>query len=344
MLPERTIGQIHVDFSEMDQHFNTDCSLIFLSARPGIPRTRGFLERSVYSRFADLYRNNQLFTMPTLIPGSLSAGLKAVGIQIREAFRTRIPLSSVTSAWTPVGLQKMIAFRNIAALYPEYDFVFFGDNGQADVYLCDRLLWESPVEDTADVVLESPEQAERPSSCPTSRSSLAQSSVLVAFIHKVHDEKMTLRSDFLAPSRANCFRCQRRARAFETYIGAAAQAAEEGILSLRGLYTVCKEAIEDFYRLLGRSVVHRKFDTWCKKHAGRMRDALNNDIDAANELLPAELHLPPVMTVSEWKRGLRLDTIQRGRMANGYANLPQSGGSSPTQPLSSAADNPLHQY
>lgn len=35
MLPERALGQIHVDFSEMDQHFNTDCSLMFLSARPG---------------------------------------------------------------------------------------------------------------------------------------------------------------------------------------------------------------------------------------------------------------------------------------------------------------------
>lgn len=37
-----------------------------------------------------------------------------------------------------LGLQKMIAFRNFATLYPEYDFVFFGDNGQVvqHSYLC----------------------------------------------------------------------------------------------------------------------------------------------------------------------------------------------------------------
>jgi hypothetical protein len=60
------------------------------------------LERRVYSRFEELYRNNQLFTMPTLIPGSLTAGIKAVTVQIREAFRRRMPLSSITAAWVPV--------------------------------------------------------------------------------------------------------------------------------------------------------------------------------------------------------------------------------------------------
>lgn len=60
------------------------------------------LERVVYSRFKELYRTNQLFTMPTLLPGSLMAGLKAISIQLRESFRSRRPMSLITSAWIPV--------------------------------------------------------------------------------------------------------------------------------------------------------------------------------------------------------------------------------------------------
>jgi len=303
-VPERSIGQIHVDYSEIDQHFNTDCSLMFLSARPGIPRTRGFLERQVYKRFRDLYRNNQLFTMPTLLPGSLSAGLKAIGMQIREAFSKRLPLSSVTSAWIPVGFQKMIAFRNFAALYPEYDFVFFGDNGQADMYLCDRLMWEPPVEDIADVET----SQGHPTDAPPSRSSLGYSNVLVAFIHKVHNSsKLTLRSDFRSRARDSCWQCRRRTRVFETYVGAAVQAAEEGLLSLRGLRAVGSEAIEDFYRLLGRSVVRGAFATWRRKKAAGLREALNLDLEAANELLPQDSQLPLLVSVAEWERALNLD-------------------------------------
>eukprot|EP00951_Prasinocladus_malaysianus_P049167 scaffold666716_cov32-Prasinocladus_malaysianus.AAC.1 len=61
------------------------------------------MERRVYKRFGDLYRNNQLFAMPTLLPGSLSAGFKAVCMQIREGFAKRLPLSKVTAAWIPVS-------------------------------------------------------------------------------------------------------------------------------------------------------------------------------------------------------------------------------------------------
>jgi len=305
LVPERSLGQVHVDFSEMDQNFNTDCSLLFLSARPGIPRTRGMLERMVYGRFKELYGNNQLFTMPTLLPGSLMAGLKAISIQLRESFRSRRPLSLITSAWIPVGFQKMIALRNFAAIYPEYDYVFFGDNGQADAYVCDRLMWEPPMNHTTDVDLDVDDNNGAPHTLPHSRSSLTESSILVAFIHQVHDHHdVTLRSEAIG-NRCICETCTRRMSEFTTYIGAAVQAVGHGLLSLRGLYVVGQEASEDFYRLLGASLVRGPFEKWRRTKADQLRCALNRDIQAANALLLDDMQLTPLMRVAEWRSALQ---------------------------------------
>eukprot|EP00873_Tetraselmis_striata_P021601 jgi/Tetstr1/441865/TSEL_030076.t1 len=314
MRPERSVGQVHVDFHEMDQNFNTDCSLLFLSARPGISRTRGMLERVVYSRFKELYRTNQLFTMPTLLPGSLMAGLKAISIQLRESFRSRRPMSLITSAWIPVGFQKMIALRNFAAIYPEYDYVFFGDNGQADAYVCDRLMWEPPLEHTTSVDLDLDPGAAP--TLPLCRSSLTQSSILVAFIHQVHahDDVVPLRSETFE-TRESCSICSRRMSKFETYIGAAVQAVDQGLLSLRGLHVVAQEASEDFYRLLGASLVRGAIDKWRRLKADNLRDALNRDILAANGLLPLDMQLPALMEVSEWRAALQPSTSTPRRMA-----------------------------
>eukprot|EP00873_Tetraselmis_striata_P042179 jgi/Tetstr1/462443/TSEL_007441.t1 len=314
MRPERSVGQVHVDFHEMDQNFNTDCSLLFLSARPGISRTRGMLERVVYSRFKELYRTNQLFTMPTLLPGSLMAGLKAISIQLRESFRSRRPMSLITSAWIPVGFQKMIALRNFAAIYPEYDYVFFGDNGQADAYVCDRLMWEPPLEHTTSVDLDLDPGAAP--TLPLCRSSLTQSSILVAFIHQVHahDDVVPLRSETFE-TRESCSICSRRMSKFETYIGAAVQAVDQGLLSLRGLHVVAQEASEDFYRLLGASLVRGAIDKWRRLKADNLRDALNRDILAANGLLPLDMQLPALMDVSEWRAALQPSTSTPRRMA-----------------------------
>jgi hypothetical protein len=78
-------------------------------------------------------------------------------------------------------------------------------------------------------------------------------------VHDHHD--VTLRSESIG-NRCICETCTRRMSEFTTYIGAAVQAVGHGLLSLRGLYVVGQEASEDFYRLLGASLVRGPFEKW----------------------------------------------------------------------------------
>ena len=43
-------------------------------------------------------------------------------------------------AWAPVGMHKYHSFMEYVQLYPEYDFIFIGDNGQGDAMCADRVI------------------------------------------------------------------------------------------------------------------------------------------------------------------------------------------------------------
>lgn len=43
-------------------------------------------------------------------------------------------------AWAPVGMHKYHSFMEYVQLYPEYDFIFLGDNGQGDAMCADRVI------------------------------------------------------------------------------------------------------------------------------------------------------------------------------------------------------------
>ena len=87
-------------------------NLAVISARP-----RGFAEHSSYSKFAALQKRGLLHCTPTLLPGSLIGGKEFV-------LRDRLE---------PLAENKFTNFKEYATLYPEFDYVFVGDNGQADV-------------------------------------------------------------------------------------------------------------------------------------------------------------------------------------------------------------------
>jgi hypothetical protein len=87
-------------------------NLAVISARP-----RGLAEHSSYTKFAALQRKGILHCTPTLLPGSLLGGKEFV-------LRDRLE---------PLALNKFDNFREYATLYPEFEYVFVGDNGQADV-------------------------------------------------------------------------------------------------------------------------------------------------------------------------------------------------------------------
>lgn len=87
-------------------------NLAVISARP-----RGFAEHSSYSKFAALQKKGILHCTPTLLPGSLIGG---------KEFLLRDRLE-------PLADNKFSNFKEYVTLYPEFDYVFVGDNGQADV-------------------------------------------------------------------------------------------------------------------------------------------------------------------------------------------------------------------
>jgi hypothetical protein len=87
-------------------------NLAVISARP-----RGFAEHSSYSKFAALQKKGLLHCTPTLLPGSLIGGKEFV-------LRDRLE---------PLAENKFSNFKEYVTLYPEFDYVFVGDNGQADV-------------------------------------------------------------------------------------------------------------------------------------------------------------------------------------------------------------------
>lgn len=87
-------------------------NLAVISARP-----RGFAEHSSYSKFAALQKKGILHCTPTLLPGSLIGG---------KEFLLRDRLE-------PLAENKFSNFKEYVTLYPEFDYVFVGDNGQADV-------------------------------------------------------------------------------------------------------------------------------------------------------------------------------------------------------------------
>ncbi|KAJ8611151.1 hypothetical protein CTAYLR_003577 [Chrysophaeum taylorii] len=90
-------------------------NLVFLSARPHV--YADLMERSSYTRFADLVSQRRLHAMPTMLVGDLKSGGEMMMLGDME----------------PLAQKKAKNFTEFASLYPEFTFVFLGDNGQGDV-------------------------------------------------------------------------------------------------------------------------------------------------------------------------------------------------------------------
>merc|ERR1712232_611666 len=115
-------------------------------------------------------------------------------------------------AWRAVGRRKVASFLTYAKLYPEYRFVFVGDNGQADVL-------------TAEMMAQS--------SC----------NVLGSFIHEVYPVSRTLTSLPDGPD-LDAWNAQ-GIHFFQTYVGAALAALKMEIISVETLAKIVTEAVQD---------------------------------------------------------------------------------------------------
>jgi len=131
-----------------------------------------------------------------------------------------------TAIWTPVADKKAECMQEYMAIYPECDFVLFGDNGQGDV-LCSELLMERA--------------GFRADSSP-----LRSFSIRASLMHNVRDMSETL-SKFLPPSSVEIPRewDAMSILFFKTYIGAAVEGFSLGLLDLGAVVRVsCKVVVE----------------------------------------------------------------------------------------------------
>jgi len=90
-------------------------NLVFLSARPHV--FSDVLERSSYAKFTHLLASRRLHAMPTMLTGDLKTGGEMM----------------LRGDMEPLAQKKAQNFLEFQSLYPEFDFVFLGDNGQGDV-------------------------------------------------------------------------------------------------------------------------------------------------------------------------------------------------------------------
>jgi hypothetical protein len=94
---------------------------VFLSARPHA--YKDVAEEHSYRLFKRLVSEGKMHSIPTLLPGRIKQGATAM---------VQFPFYK-TLAWKAVGELKFLTFEHYAKMYPEYKYVFCGDDGQGDL-------------------------------------------------------------------------------------------------------------------------------------------------------------------------------------------------------------------
>ncbi|MGK3988751.1 phosphatase domain-containing protein [Sorangium sp. So ce136] len=138
-----------------------------------------------------------------------------------------------------IAEKKLENFVEYRRLYPEYDFVFVGDSGQGDIHFGQRML------------------------------ELAPEAVKAVFIHDVVATPELARLDLAVGG----------VRLFDTYIGAALEALELGLLGPEGAARVAEAAIAAFTAIPFPSHAHRQ----------PRRLEMMLDVARLNEVLPPSL-------------------------------------------------------
>mmetsp|Transcript_57313 Transcript_57313/g.185653 ORF Transcript_57313/g.185653 Transcript_57313/m.185653 type:complete len:624 (+) Transcript_57313:465-2336(+) len=204
-------------YRELDQHRESpfpSCNLIFVSARPHL--YKGLTEDHSYRMFKALVAEGRMHTMPTLLPGELSNGIRA--------FLTA--KCRGTRAWQAVGQAKCRSMMNFRSLYSEYDFIFCGDDGQGDLLAAEMIATEAEL-------IAVKEQS--------------TSFLLAAIIHNVlpggSDEALAVQ-----PRKSNEELARHSIFMHESYVGAALSLhrAHPDVLSARQLARVAEDAVRDF--------------------------------------------------------------------------------------------------
>ena len=226
-------------------------NLVFLSARPHI--YKDVVESQEYKKYRSWRQQGYLHCLPMLLPGSLVEGSDFVLMGKLES----------------LAENKFNNLRDYALLYPEYSYVFIGDNGQADVRALSRLLDVSFI------------------------------NIKMAYIHKVQAEELT----FGLPSEDQWK--MSKIFFFDNYVQAALHAFKNLLLSAPGLCRVVIAAVNDFDSLpeSSRNAVSKESLTnaikevlayldWCLSGPSDTRPVWTLEITAAVKSLIEAIKLP----------------------------------------------------
>lgn len=153
--------------------------------------------------------------------------------------------------WESVGLFKAETFEKFAALYPEYDFLFVGDDGQGDVLAAETM---------SHTMGGSPKKP-------------------IALIHRVLADRKNTLSSFVGKDldeREKIWR-EKGILFFDTFVGAAAILLECGLLSPRTVHRIGVISRDELLELIFEN---RGFPSWSDDVK-----LMNRDIARANEAL-----------------------------------------------------------
>lgn len=129
-------GRFHAD-SCVDQGIRLEIqpsNIVFLSSKPHLYKYKEFTEPVSTRLFKSLVAEGRLPALPSLLPGTFWLAVRAV---FRASLRRPDP-------WHGLGRQKVAQLEALQRLHPSCSFLFFGDNGRADVVTAELALSARP--------------------------------------------------------------------------------------------------------------------------------------------------------------------------------------------------------
>jgi len=201
-------------------------NLTFLSARPHV--YKDVLQKKSFEKFARM-RERGMHTNASLLAGDLSSG--------REFM--------VKNDFGPMAEKKAQNFREFASIYPEYSYVFVGDNGQGDLR-AGEMMYEA-----------------------------VGPKFEALYVHVVQEHTKAFGYD---PLRWAANGLDKRLCFFRTYPQAALHACRTGLIRPVGLRRVCEAAVRDF-----KFITPKKWPS--ARHRLDRHAELNQDIWEANVYL-----------------------------------------------------------
>jgi len=247
-------------------------NLVFLSARPHL--YKDVSEKHSYAKFRKLQDNRGMHTTPTLLAGSLDSGYSYVMERNIEG----------------LAQKKVENFEQFVSLYPEYSFVFIGDNGQGDLRAAELMAKKAKL--------------------PMGGGSHPRIDAL--YIHRIQPLDQGYGYDEQAYARWRemgiCF--------FDNYIEAAMDAAvrrQPPLIRMTGLQRVVESAVKDFFKIEG----------WPSAREQELRRVeLNRSILRANDILAKNglAAVPPIPSQqkSRFEVGARVMTLYGGGLVKRY--------------------------